>query len=65
MAWVASPLGVAIAGPVADALGVRVWYVTAGLVCLLMGLSAFRVPAIMHLEESGTMRKPEEGGSVR
>jgi len=51
MAWVASPLGMAAAGPVADALGVRVWYVTAGLVCLLMGLSAFRVPAIMHLEE--------------
>jgi DHA3 family macrolide efflux protein-like MFS transporter len=61
MAWVASPLGMAVAGPVADALGVRVWYVMAGIVCLLMGLSAFRVPAIMHLEESESMHKPEEG----
>jgi DHA3 family macrolide efflux protein-like MFS transporter len=51
----------AVAGPVADALGVRVWYVMAGIVCLLMGLSAFRVPAIMHLEESESMHKPEEG----
>jgi len=60
-AGVMSPLGMAIAGPIADALSVRVWYVTAGVGCLLMGLSAFRVPAIMHLEESGAMRKTEVG----
>jgi DHA3 family macrolide efflux protein-like MFS transporter len=63
-AGVMSPLGMAIAGPVADALGVRVWYVIAGVVCLLMGLSAFRVPAIMHLEESEPMRKSKVGGCV-
>jgi len=47
-----APLGMAVAGPVADALGVPFWYVTGGLVCVLMGLGAFFVPAIMHLEDS-------------
>jgi len=47
-----APLGMAVAGPVADALGVPFWYVTGGLVCMLMGFSALFVPAIMHLEDS-------------
>jgi DHA3 family macrolide efflux protein-like MFS transporter len=61
VALVISPLSVAAAGPVADALGVRVWYVMAGIVCLLMSLSAFRIPVIMHLEESESMHKSKEG----
>jgi len=47
-----SPLSLLAAGPVADLLGVRIWYVVAGLVCLLMGSAAFFVPAIMHLEDN-------------
>jgi DHA3 family macrolide efflux protein-like MFS transporter len=46
-----SPLGMAVAGPVADAFGVQVWFVMGGAVCVLMGLSAFCVPAIVHLED--------------
>lgn len=51
MATAATPLGMLIAGPVADALGVRVWYGVGGLGCLLMGLGSFFVPAIVHLED--------------
>jgi DHA3 family macrolide efflux protein-like MFS transporter len=47
-----SPLGMAIAGPVADAFGVQVWFVVGGVVCVLMGLIAFFVPAIVHLEDN-------------
>nr|HID12486.1 MFS transporter [Anaerolineae bacterium] len=47
-----SPLSLAIAGPVADLLGVRTWYVIAGVVCALMGGGAFFVPAIVHLEDN-------------
>ncbi len=47
-----SPLSLAVAGPVADTLGVRVWYVAGGLVCALMGAAAFFVPAIVHLEDN-------------
>jgi len=44
-----SPLSLAVAGPVADAVGVRAWYVAAGAVCVLMACGAFFVPAIMNL----------------
>ncbi len=51
MAAAATPLGMIIAGPVADALGVRIWYVVGGVGCLLMGTGGFFVPAIVHLED--------------
>jgi MFS transporter, DHA3 family, macrolide efflux protein len=47
------PLSLLIAGPVADALGVRVWYVIGGVLCIVIGLVAFAVPAIMQVEENG------------
>ncbi len=46
-----SPLGMVIAGPVADWLGVRIWYLVGGAVCALMGAGAFFVPVIVHLED--------------
>ncbi|MBM4458861.1 MAG: MFS transporter [Chloroflexi bacterium] len=53
-----SPLGMAIAGPVADALGVRFWFVTGGIICALMGLIAFRVPAVLHIEDDRHTARP-------
>jgi DHA3 family macrolide efflux protein-like MFS transporter len=47
-----SPLSMLIAGPVADWLGVRVWYVVAGTVCVLMAIGAAFVPVIVHLEDN-------------
>jgi MFS family permease len=47
------PLSLLIAGPIADKLGVRVWYVAGGLLCIVIGALAFAVPAIMHVEENG------------
>jgi len=46
-----SPLSLLIAGPVADRFGVRVWYTIAGVGSILMGVVAFFVPAILHLED--------------
>jgi DHA3 family macrolide efflux protein-like MFS transporter len=46
-----SPLGLAIAGPVADALGVQIWFLIGGAATIAMGAGAFFVPAIMRLEE--------------
>jgi DHA3 family macrolide efflux protein-like MFS transporter len=48
-----SPLGLIVAGPVADALGVRVWFIVGGIVTLLMGLGGFFVPAALYLEDQG------------
>jgi MFS transporter, DHA3 family, macrolide efflux protein len=47
------PLSLLIAGPVADALGVRVWYIMGGAACVLLGAAAFFVPAIRNLESNG------------
>lgn len=47
------PLSLLIAGPVADALGVRVWYVVGGLACAAIGVLAFALPAIMNVEQNG------------
>jgi DHA3 family macrolide efflux protein-like MFS transporter len=49
---ISSPIGLAIAGPVSDALGLQVWYVTAGVLCAVSGLAGFLVPAIVHIEEN-------------
>jgi DHA3 family macrolide efflux protein-like MFS transporter len=51
LAGFAAPLGLAVAGPVADALGVGSWFVVGGAASLLIGVIAFFVPAIMQIEE--------------
>jgi len=43
-------LGMVIAGPVADTLGVRIPYLVGGLSQVLIGTGAFFVPALMYLE---------------
>jgi DHA3 family macrolide efflux protein-like MFS transporter len=50
MTAAASPLGMAIAGPVADWLGVQVWFVIGGLLCILMGIAMLFVPSVRALE---------------
>ena len=49
-----SPLSLLVAGPIADALGVQVWYLAGGLACGLMGLAGFFIPAIVHIEDNHT-----------
>jgi DHA3 family macrolide efflux protein-like MFS transporter len=46
------PLSLLIAGPVADALGVRVWYLLGGAATVLVGFISFAIPAIMHIEDN-------------
>ena len=52
LATAMTPLSLLVAGPVAEALGVRSWYIVGGLVCAAMGVIGFFVPAILHLEEN-------------
>lgn len=46
-----SPIGLLIAGPVADTFGVQSWYILGGMVCALMGGAGFFIPAILTLED--------------
>jgi DHA3 family macrolide efflux protein-like MFS transporter len=47
-----APLSLMVAGPLSDAIGIRAWFWFGGLVCLLMGIGAFFVPAIMNVESN-------------
>jgi DHA3 family macrolide efflux protein-like MFS transporter len=54
------PLGLLMAAPVADLLGVRAWYALGGTACLAMGLVALMVPAILKIEgTSESSTQPE------
>ncbi len=44
------PVAMLVAGPVAEALGIRIWYWVAGIGCGSMALGAFLIPAITSLE---------------
>src|SRR4030043_14468 len=51
MAAAMSPIGLIIAGPIADKLGVQTWFIIGGIVTGLMGIGSFFVPAVMHFED--------------
>ena len=46
-----APISMAVAGPIADGWGVRVWYVIGGAGPALLMLAAFFVPPIMRMED--------------
>jgi DHA3 family macrolide efflux protein-like MFS transporter len=48
-----SPLSLLVAGPVADWLGVRVWYIFGGSACILMAAICFLIKPIMNIENNG------------
>jgi DHA3 family macrolide efflux protein-like MFS transporter len=57
------PLGLAIAGPLAEVVGVRIWFLVAGLAMAVMGVGALFVPTIMRVEEA-VASDVEETGSM-
>ncbi len=46
-----APLGLLIAGPVAEALEVQSWFLIGGAVCALMGVAGWFLPSVMTLED--------------
>jgi len=55
-----APLGLLLAGPTADALGVRFWWLLTGIIIAVMGSGALFVPAIVRIE--GQVRQPPGSG---
>jgi MFS transporter, DHA3 family, macrolide efflux protein len=58
------PLSLLIAGPIADAWGVQIWYLVGGAATVLAGLISFCVPAIMHVEDNGHAKAMGDGASL-
>lgn len=59
LATLMTPLSLAIAGPISDAIGIRTWYWISGLLCLLMGIGAFFTPVIMNVENDRNIEANE------
>ncbi len=59
MSGLASPLGMLIAGPLADRAGVQAWFLIGGLVSLLMGVAMFFIPAVVQLEDEAARREAQ------
>jgi MFS transporter, DHA3 family, macrolide efflux protein len=48
-ATLVSPIGLMIAGPMADHFGIQTWFWLAGAVCALMGVAGFFIPEVMGM----------------
>ncbi len=53
-----SPIGLIIAGPISDKLGVQTWFIMGGIVTGLMGIAGLFIPAIMHFEDDRAATVP-------
>jgi MFS transporter, DHA3 family, macrolide efflux protein len=58
ISWAMTPLGLAIAGPAADAIGLRPLYFIAGAAIILVGISSRFIPALMDVEKTLGECKP-------
>ena len=47
-----SPIGLAVAGPISDALGLHVWYLTAGVLSIAIGAAGFFFPVVVNIEQN-------------
>ena len=47
-----APLGLLIAGPLADATSIQIWFVIAGAACALVGVAGFFIPEVMNIENN-------------
>jgi DHA3 family macrolide efflux protein-like MFS transporter len=51
LATAVAPLGLIVAAPVADIVGVSAWYIAGGVACVAMGVAGFFAPALMAIED--------------
>ena len=54
-----APLGLVIAGPVADAIGVQSWYMIGGITCIVMAVVGYSIPALMNIEDNHRQKAEE------
>jgi MFS transporter, DHA3 family, macrolide efflux protein len=45
------PIGLIIAGPVADAIGIRAWFIVTGILTTVMAVAGFFVPVLLGIED--------------
>lgn len=58
------PLSLLVAGPISDWLGVRIWFLIGGGLCILVTLVAFSIPAIMNIEKNRQQAPAPQDASI-
>jgi DHA3 family macrolide efflux protein-like MFS transporter len=48
------PIGLLVAGPVADRFSIQVWFLFGGLLCILMAVGGLFIPAVKQIESRET-----------
>jgi DHA3 family macrolide efflux protein-like MFS transporter len=56
-----TPLGLAIAGPVGDTLGLPAWFLLSGVVTASLGIVQLCVPAVMRIEDRALASEARNG----
>lgn len=46
-----APIGLALAGPLSDILGVQAWFIAGGIITGLMAVVGYNIPALVHFEK--------------
>ena len=59
------PLGLMIAGPVADRVGIQAWFLLGGILCIFMAVTGLFIPAVMNMEKKGNPLPQAVGTSVK
>ena len=62
--WLTTPIGLGIAGPVADAFGLPIWYALAGGLCLVGMLVGILLPQVRNMEDKAEEFVSQPGSSI-
>jgi DHA3 family macrolide efflux protein-like MFS transporter len=46
------PIGLMIAGPISDKIGIQAWFYLGGMLCISMGIAGLLIPAVINIEEN-------------
>ncbi len=57
-----SPLSLAVAGPLADKFGIPIWYIIAGIACILIGAFSFPIKPVMRVEDEKDRQNTQAPG---
>lgn len=63
MAGGMSPIGLLLAGPISDRVGIQAWFLLGGILCILMAVVGMMIPAVRNIETErpGLYKHQEEG----
>ena len=58
------PVGLLVAGPVADRFSIQVWFLFGGLLCIVMAVGGLFIPAVKQIESRETAMRGEVSQSM-